>query len=64
MQQFCKNCKDGNDTGHLKVFMRLEIQFFLVIAFVYIFMWLVLQAVNPFMQGGNKRPKNVKQIYS
>ena len=37
--------------------MRLEIQLFLVIAIVYIFMGLVLQEVNPFMVGGNKRSK-------
>ena len=48
----------------LEVFMRLEIQFFLVIVFVYIFMGLVLQVVNPFLPGGNKRSKNVKQICS
>ena len=37
--------------------MRLEIQFFLVIVIVYIFMGLVLQVVNPFMSGSNKRSK-------
>ena len=40
--------------------MRLEIQFFLVIVNVYIFMGLGLQVVNPFMPGGNKRLKSLK----
>ena len=51
------NCKDGNDMGRLEVFMRLQIQFFLVIVIAYIFIGLDLQAVNPFMPGGNKRSK-------
>ena len=38
----------------LEVVMLLEIQFFLVIVIAYIFMGLVLQVVNLFMQGGNK----------
>ena len=42
---------------HLYVIMRLEIQFFLVIFIVYIFMGLFLLVVNPFMLGGNKRSK-------
>ena len=37
--------------------MRLEIHFFLVIVIVYSFMGLVLQVVNPFMPGSNKRSK-------
>ena len=45
----------ANVMGRLEVVMRLEIQFFLVIVTVYIFMGLVFQAVNPFMPGGNKR---------
>ena len=51
------NCKDSNDMGRLEVFMRLQIQFFLVIVIAYIFIGLDLQAVNPFMPGGNKRSK-------
>ena len=43
--------------GRLEVVMHSEIQFFFVIAIVYIFMGLVLQVVNPFMPGGNKRSK-------
>ena len=43
--------------GHLEVVMNLEIQFLFVIDIVYIFMGLVLQVVNPFMPGGNKRSK-------
>ena len=45
----------ANVMGRLEVDMRLEIQFLLVIVIVYIFMGLVLQVVNPFMPGGNKR---------
>ena len=38
--------------------MRWEIQFFLVIVIVYIFMGLILQeVVNPFMPGDYKRSK-------
>ena len=58
LRQFSENCKDGNDMGHLEVVMRLEIQFFLVIVIVYIFMGQVLQVVNPFVPGVNKRSKN------
>ena len=57
LRQFFENCKDGNDMGRLEVVMHSEIQFFFVIAIVYIFMGLVLQVVNPFMPGGNKRSK-------
>ena len=57
LQQFFENCKDGNDMGRLEIVMRLEIQFFLVIVIVYIFMGLVLHVVNTFMPGGNKRSK-------
>ena len=45
--------------GRLKVVMRSEIQFFFVIATVYIFMGLVLQLVNPFMLVGNNMSKKV-----
>ena len=45
--------------GRLKVVMRSEIQFFFVIATVYIFMGLVLQLVNPFMPVGNNMSKKV-----
>ena len=41
LRQFLENCKLGNDMGRLKVVMRLEIQFFLVIVIVSIFMGLV-----------------------
>ena len=37
--------------------MRLEIKFFLFIVIVYIFMGLVLQEVNPFIPGENKKSK-------
>ena len=57
LRQFFENCKDGNDMGRLEVVMHSEIQFFFVIAIVYIFMELVLQVVNPFMPGGNKKSK-------
>ena len=57
LRQFFENCKDDNDMGRLEVVMRLEIQFFLVIVIVYIFMGLFLQVVNPFMPGGNKSSK-------
>ena len=53
LRQFFENCKDGNDMGHLEFVMSLEIQFFLVIAIIYIFMGLVLGLVL----GGNKRSK-------
>ena len=43
--------------GRLEVVMRLEIHFFLVIVIVYSFTGLVLQVVNPFMPGSNKRSK-------
>ena len=59
LRQLFENCNDGNDMGRLDVVMRLEVQFFLVIFIVYIFMGLVLQVVNPFMSGGNKRSKQV-----
>ena len=59
MRQFFENCKDGNDMRHLEVVMSLEIQFFLVIDIVYIFMGLVLQEVNLFMPDGNKRSNKV-----
>ena len=52
-----EKCKDGNDMGRLEVVMRLEIQFFLVIVIVYLFMQLVLQVVNPFMPDSNKWSK-------
>ena len=57
LRQFSEDCQDGNDIGRLEFFMCLEIQFLLVIVFVYISTGLVLQVVNPFMPGGNKRPK-------
>ena len=57
LRQFSENCKDGNDMERLEVFVRLEIQFFFVIVIIYIFMGLVLQLVNPFMPGDNKRSK-------
>ena len=57
MRQFFESYKDGNDMGRLEVVMRLEIPFFLVIVIAYIFMGLVLQVVNPFMPGSNKRSK-------
>ena len=41
--------------GRLLAVMRLEIQFFVVIVIGYIFMGLVLQIVNLFIPGGNKR---------
>ena len=53
LRQFFENCKDGNDMGHLEFVMSLEIQFFLVIAIIYIFTGLVLGLVL----GGNKRSK-------
>ena len=53
LRQFFENCKDGNGMGHLEFVMSLEIQFFLVIAIIYIFMGLVLGLVL----GGNKRSK-------
>ena len=59
LRQILENCKDGNDMGRLKVVMRSEIQFFFVIATVYIFMGLVLQLVNPFMPVGNNMSKKV-----
>ena len=59
LRRFLENCKDGNDMGRLKVVMRSEIQFFFVIATVYIFMGLVLQLVNPFMPVGNNMSKKV-----
>ena len=57
LRQFFESYKDGNDIGRLEVVMRLEINFFPFIVIVYIFMGLVLQEVNPFILGGNKRPK-------
>ena len=45
----------ANVMGRLELVMRLEIQFFLVIVTAYIFMGLVLQVVNPFILGSNKR---------
>ena len=54
-RQFFENRKDGNDMGRLEVVMPFEIQFFLVIVIVYIFMGLLLQVVNPFMPSGNKK---------
>ena len=60
LQQFFENCKDGNDMERLEVVMRFEIQFFLVVVIVYIFMGLVLLLVNPFMPGGKKRSKKSK----
>ena len=52
-----KTAKMANDMERLEVLMRQEIQIFLVVFIVYIFMGLVLQVVNPFMPGGNKRSK-------
>ena len=46
-----------NDMERLEVLMRQEIQIFLVVFILYIFMGLVLQVVNPFMPGGDKRSK-------
>ena len=43
LRQFFENCKDDNDMGRLEIVMRLEIQFFVIIVIVYIFMRLVLQ---------------------
>ena len=57
LRQFFEKCKDGNDMGRQNIVMHSEIQFFFVIAIVYIFMGLVLQVVNPFMPGGKKRSK-------
>ena len=57
LQQFFENCKDGNNMGCLEVVMYLETQFFFVIVIACIFMGLVLQVVNTFMPGGNKRSK-------
>ena len=39
-----------------------KFSFFLVIVIVYIFVGLVLQVVNPFLPGGNKRSKFCLQI--
>ena len=47
----------ANDMERLEVLMRQEIQIFLVVFIVHIFMGLVLQVVNPFMPGGDKRSK-------
>ena len=44
--------------------MRLEIQFFLFIVIVYIFMGLVLQVVNLFMPSDNIWSKGLNQICS
>ena len=52
-----KTAKMANDMERLEVLMRQEIQIFLVVFIVYIFMGLVLQVVNPFMPGGDKRSK-------
>ena len=57
LRQIFINCKDGNHMGRLQVVMLLEIQLFLVIVIIYIFMGLALQVANPFMPGGNKRSK-------
>ena len=43
LRQFFENCKDDNDMGRLEIVMRLEIQFFVIIVIVYIFMRLVFQ---------------------
>ena len=57
LRQFFENCEDGNDMGRLEVVMDSETQLFSVIGIVYIFVELVLQVLNPFMPGRNKRSK-------
>ena len=51
---FFEKCKDGNNIGRQDVVMSLEIQFFLFIVNVYIFMGLTLKVVSSFIPVGNK----------